>query len=225
MILSAKSEVRLAIDHIMNLQTAIYLQNTAETLFTLCGEVSIHALIDSLFPPEKGHKTSLYHTSKEKRLEVLDRLRNKTTLLSELTKELTTYLSSVTENDDKILVLDLIRLICPSHLFDDSLLTQTGTESLFAYREFNQAVMSVQSEIRKIAKDVFHNHDFPEWRKNYFAAYLSDKRDEEKKNKSYQKPYLEYLTEIEEVLFESFFQKHLKYVLFLNKIVYLGLLL
>ncbi len=208
MILSTKSEVRRAIEHIMNLQTAIYLQNTAETLFNLSGEISIHALIDTLFPPEKGHKTSLYHTSKEKRIEILEKLQQKTTLLGELTKELTTYLSGVTENDDKILVLDLIRLICPSHLFDDSLLTQTGSESLFAYREFNQAVMSVQNEIKKTAREVFHHHDFPKWRKDYFTGYLKEKRDEEKANKTYQRPYLDYLTEMEEVLFESFFQKH-----------------
>ncbi len=208
MILSNKSEVKKAIEQIGNLQNAIYLQNTAETLLTLSEEISIHALIDTIFPKGKGHISTLFNTPKEKQAEILNKLKSKTTLFDELTKEISLYLGPVSENDDKILVLDLIRLICPSHLFDDAILTQTGTESLFAYREFNQAVMSVQSEIRKIAKEVFHKNNFPEWRKNYFASYLKQKRDEEKENKSYQKPYLDYLTEMEEILFENFFQKH-----------------
>lgn len=208
MILSTKSKVRKAIDQIGNLQNAIYLQNTAETLLSLSEEIFIHSLIDALFPPEKGHTPSVFHTSKEKRLALLEKLQQKTSLLGELTRELFLYLSPIEENDDKILVLDLIRLIAPGHLFDDSLLTQTGSESLQAYREFNQAVMSVQSEIKKIAKEVFHKNDFANWRKTYFTSYIKEKREEEKANKSYQKPYLDYLIEMEELLFENFFQKH-----------------
>jgi hypothetical protein len=208
MILSTKSSARKAIDEISNLQNAIYLQNTLETLFTLSNEVHIHHLIDALFPPEKGHHLSLYKTTKEKRDEILERLNKKTTLLTELTRELERYLSNVKENDDKILVIDLIRLISPSHLFDDALLSQTGKETLFAYREFNQAVMSVQSEIKKIAKDVFHKNDFAKWRNDYFADFLAEKRATEKKEKTFQRPYLDYLLEMEETLFENFFQKH-----------------
>jgi cell division protein FtsI/penicillin-binding protein 2 len=208
MILSSKSEVKKAIEHISNLQTAIYLQNTLETLFSLSEETSIHPLIDALFPPEKGHGITLFRTSKEKRESLLEKLNQKTTLLQELTKELSFYLSPIFENEDKILTIDLIRLIAPGHLFDDSLLTQTGNESLFAYREFNQAVMCVQSEIKKTAKEVFHKNDFAEWRKTYFTAYLKEKREEEKKNKTYQRPYIDYLTEMEETLFENFFGKY-----------------
>ncbi|MBM3192844.1 MAG: hypothetical protein FJZ59_01245 [Chlamydiae bacterium] len=208
MILSSKSEVKKAIEQISNLQTAIYLQNIVETLLSLSEERSIHHLIDTLFPPENGHGITLFQTSKEKRESLLQKISQKTTLFRELTKELTHYLSKVYENDDKILVIDLIRLIAPGHLFDDSLLTQTGNESLFAYREFNQAVMCVQSEIKKTAKEVFHKNDFSEWRKTYFTAYLKGKREEEKANKLYQKPYIDYLTEMEELLFETFFNKH-----------------
>jgi cell division protein FtsI/penicillin-binding protein 2 len=208
MILSTKSEAKKAIDQIGNLQTAIYLQNTAETLFNLSEETFIHPLIDALFPPENGHSPTLFNTPKEKRTAILERLNQKTSLLSELSAELFTHLSKIHENDDKILVLDLLRLICPGHLFDDQLLLQTGPESLSAYREFNQAVMSVQSEIKKNAREIFHQTEFPIWRKTYFTAYLKEKRDEEKKNKTYQKPYIDYLAEIEETLFESYFQKH-----------------
>jgi cell division protein FtsI/penicillin-binding protein 2 len=208
MILSTKSSVRKAIEEISNLQNAIYLQNTLETLFQLSNETQLSNLIDALFPPEKGHQLSIFKTSKEKREEILESLKNKTTLLSELFKELSTYLGNVKENDDKVLVIDLIRMICPSHLFDDALLSQTGKESLFAYREFNQAVMSVQSEIKKIARDVFHKNDFANWRKEYFTDYLTEKRALEKKEKTFQRPYLDYLTEMEEILFENFFQKY-----------------
>lgn len=208
MILSTKSPIKQTIEQIGNLQTAIYLQNTVQTLLTLSEELSLHPLIDTLFPIEKGHISTLFHTPKEKRDALFEKLNQKTSLLSELLEEISPYLNLIKENDDKILALDLIRLICPGHLFDDSLLTQTGTESLSAYREFNQAVMSVQSEIKKIAKEVFHKNDFFKWRKQYFTTYLQEKRAEEVANKTYQRPYLDYLTEMEELLFENFFQTH-----------------
>ena len=114
----------------------------------------------------------------------------------------------VPKNDDKILVLDLCRLACPSHLFDDVLLTGTGDESLSTYRSFNQAAVTVSHKVREISKKVFLQTDFLEWRKTYFASYLQDRRREEKEAGRYQKPYIDYLSEMEDTLFRRFFEEN-----------------
>lgn len=204
-VLSKKSSVRSAIDNIGNLASAIYLQNCMETLLNLSGETDMHYLIDALFPPDQGNQLTFYDTPAVKREEIRNRLHEKTTLFSEIMGEIRHHFTHIAKNDDKILLLDLCRLACPNHLFDDALLTKTGEETLETYRSFNQAAISVQNEIRQIAAKVFHENEFVTWRSHYFDDFLKEKRTEEKKAKKSARPYLDYLTEVENELFTQFF--------------------
>lgn len=207
-VLSLRQSVRKAIDRVGNLQQAIYIQNAMETLFKLSEETKMQTLIDALFPPEKGHLLTFFQTEPKDRLRIIETIRKKTTLLDEIILEISPYLTHIERNDDKILLLDLLRLVCPSHLFEDRVLTQTGEESLSAYRSFNQSVIVVQKEVRKIVESVFHEKDFKEWREKFFTIYLKERRKEEKEKKLYEKAYIDYLKEVETSLFETFFERN-----------------
>lgn len=207
-ILSSSTSVKKSIQRIGNLGNAIYLQNSVETLMKLAEVESIHPLMDALFPPSAHHVVTFHNTSQEAQEEIIAKLRSKTALLDELLSEITPFLQMVRKNDDKILVLDLCRLVCPSHLFDDLLLSTTGDESLSTYRSFNQSAVSVERKIHLITKELFLATDFKKWRQKYFTSYLKEKRREEKERGRHQKPYLDYLTVIQEELFEQFFQTH-----------------
>lgn len=207
-VVSVGSSVKTAMRRVGNIGNAIYLQNAIQTLMKLAEVDSIHPLIDALFPHGKGNIQTFFETPKKLRDEIIDRLNSKTTLLTELVNELSPFLSSVTRNDDKIFVIDLCRLVCPSHLFDDHLLSSTGDESLSTYRSFNQSSVCVERKIRKIAKEVFLAIDFPHWRETYFSSYLKERRREEKEKKRHQKPYLDYLTAIQNELFDRFFEEN-----------------
>lgn len=207
-ILGLNSPVRKGIEKVKQIGTAIYLQNAIETLFKLSGESSMHMLIDALYAPEQGHILTFCNTDKEKRALILSKLQEKTTLVPEILQELFPYLHHIKRNDDKILLLDLCRLICPNHFFDDRLLLNVGEESLSSYRTFNQATIRIQKDIYRITKKIFHEVDFPKWRETYFAQFIKEKRLEEKLAHQHQRPYMDYLAEVEKKLFETFFDEN-----------------
>ena len=204
-ILSKNSSVKKALKKVRNIHQANFLLNSMEMLLSLSGEKEMQPLIDALFQQSEDIPT-FFATTKEKKEAILTSIRSKTSLLGEIKKEISHYLTIIPKNDDKILLLDLLRLFCPNHLFDDSLLAETGKESLATYKEFTNAKVQVEKEVHKIAKKVFHEQEFAEWRAAYFKEYLKGKREEERAKKRYAKPYLSYLEQMEKKLFHQFFE-------------------
>jgi cell division protein FtsI/penicillin-binding protein 2 len=204
-ILSKNSTIHLALKKVENIHRANFLLNTMEMLLNLSEELSIHPLIDALYYKNGEHSLTFYNTDKENIEKILAKLTSKTSLLKEIRAEIDPYFQLIHKNDDKILFLDILQLFCPNHLFDDSLLSQTGSETLATYKEFTNAKIHIEKKVEEIVKKVFHEIEFKEWRNAYFKEYLNAKRLEEKIKKSYQKPYLTYLEEAEEALFNQFF--------------------
>lgn len=207
-VLSVKSSVRKALHRVENLHTAIDIQKSIETLFRLSKAENIYACIDALYLPSKGHELTFYHTSYDEREKIRETIENKTSIFHEILYDLHPYLSHIPKNDDKILFLDLLRLVCPADLFSDTILTETGKESLGAYRNFNQLVCQALEDITPVIRDLFYKTDFADWRSEYFTEYLKEKRREEKVHRSYQRPYLDYLTEMQTRLFTQFFAEN-----------------
>ncbi|MCH9624092.1 MAG: Peptidoglycan D,D-transpeptidase MrdA [Chlamydiia bacterium] len=206
-ILSKDSAVKIALNKIEHIHGANFIQNCMEMLLSLSEETDIHPLIDALYSGS-SHSLTFHRTKKDKREEIISCIKGKTSLLKELRKEIDPYLSLIPKNDDKILFLDILRLFCPNHLFDDSLLAQTGHESLKIYKEFSNAKICVEQEVYEVVKKIFHEQEFAEWRETYFTDYLKSKRVIEKNNKRHAKPYISYLEEIERSLFQQFFTKN-----------------
>ena len=205
-ILSKNSGVKKALAKIKNIHGANFIQNCIETLLALSGESSMHLLMDALYNNTSRDTPTFHRVEKKKKEEIIATIDSKTSLLEEIHNEIDPYFSLINKNDDKILFLDILRLFCPNHLFDDSLLAETGNESLATYKEFGNAKICVEKEVLEITKKIFHTIEFKEWRKTYFKDYLNSKRDEEKTNKKHPKPYITYLEEIERNLFNQFFE-------------------
>ncbi|MCH9621865.1 MAG: Peptidoglycan D,D-transpeptidase MrdA [Chlamydiia bacterium] len=203
-ILSKKSKVKEAIYKIKNIHNANFIQNCMEMLLTLSEETQMHSLMDSLYRT-KRHSLTFFNTGKDKQKEILQKINAKTSLLDEIRKEIDPFFKDIQKNDDKILLLDILRVFCPNHLFDDSLLAETGKESLATYKEFCNAKYLVESEVLEITKKVFRRIEFADWRRDYFKDYLKSKRAEERQKKRPAKPYVSYLEEMEKKLFEQFF--------------------
>ena len=203
-ILSKDSSIKKALFKVGTIHGANFIQNCIEMLHFLSAEKDIHPLIDALYS-ESFHIQTFHQTSKDRKNEILQTLKSKTSLLTEIYNELDPYLCLIPKNDDKILFLDILRLFCPNHLFDDSLLSETGHESLATYKEFGNAKIAVEKEVLEITKNVFHNHEFADWRKEYFKDYLKGRREEEKAQKKHALAYITYLEEVEKSLFDQFF--------------------
>lgn len=207
-ILSKHSSVKEVIQSIFTLRKGVDVQNLIHALWTWSGEMQIHPLIDALFPPENGNKISHFHTSKAHRKNIISMLREKVPSFERFVADLSSFLSRITYNDDKILVLDILQIICPHHLFNDSLLLKVGETSFFNYWMHNRMVLIAQKRVREVVRQLFHERDFQKWREKYFKAYLIEQRREEKKEKKAPKPFLQYLSHIEKEMFEIFFYKY-----------------
>jgi cell division protein FtsI/penicillin-binding protein 2 len=205
-IVSKNSGVKKALEKVKTIHGANFIQNCIETLLSLSKQNSIHSLIDALYSHPLSHTPTFHRTGKEKIDEVLSTIEANTSLLGEIHREIDPYFSLIKKNDDKILFLDILRLFCPNHLFDDTLLAETGDESLSTYKEFGNAKISVEKEVSHITKKIFHTTEFKEWKSTYFKEFLASKRLEEQKNKTPAKPYITYLEEIEKTLYHQFFE-------------------
>ena len=191
-----------------HLEQAVAFQKKILTLLDISEQPHMHALIDSLYPISTGHRPSCFSTSQSQILTIQTALNQHDALLKELKPILDKVLANVIHNDDKLLVLDLIRLIAPSHLFNESLLETLPQELLSTYRKYTQAFAILYDELYSCTKSSFHFYDFRKWREEHFKSYLAEKRKEEKQNHRSPKPYIDYLASLEKNHFQQFWQEN-----------------
>lgn len=109
---------------------------------------------------------------------------------------------------NRLLFLDLCGLVAPVEHFSDDLLRYIGNLSLSEYKSVSSAFSIFNQSLKEIARDFFKTADFQEWRDNHEADFLKEKRAWEKENKKYAKPYLDYLDQKEEELFQQFWETY-----------------
>lgn len=129
-------------------------------------------------------------------------------LVKEIRKEIDPILKPIKSNKDKLLFLDLLRLLAPGNLFSSDSLEEAKGLSPAKYRELSQAFVRVKKEVKQRVETLYHERIFPRWRNKHFKAYLKEKREEEKLRKTYAHPYTDYLEEGEKKLFAEFWKEH-----------------
>ncbi len=112
------------------------------------------------------------------------------------------------DESHKKLHLDLLRLVVDEEQFPEELLASVGDQDLSTYRAANAATLRVERATKKIARKLFHKHQFRDWREAYGRDYLRKKRAQERDEGRYQKPYLEYFERLERKLFARFWEKN-----------------
>lgn len=108
---------------------------------------------------------------------------------------------------EKLLLLDLTRLVVSHEDFSPELARAIGSLSIEEFRTLSTVAVHAFDALRKEAKRIFHEHDFKAWKKRYEKEFLQAMRQNEKKKKLQARPYLDYLNKKEKVLFEAFWKK------------------
>lgn len=109
---------------------------------------------------------------------------------------------------DKVMLVDLMRVAVPGNRFSDALLSAVGRQAIKDYRAYNSAFVTLHEEVKRMARGLYHDVDFRDWRKENEKAFLKGKREEEKQFKRYAKPYIDYLDSREKEMFSAFWQEH-----------------
>lgn len=122
-------------------------------------------------------------------------------------KRIETALSCIPDHKDKLFTIDLCRLIVDSTRFSDALLAQIGSCKLSKYRSLCQTFQKISQEIQNECRQKFHDEEFLLWREENQKKFILEKRKWEKANKTYARPYLDYLDRKEKELFDTYWSE------------------
>lgn len=204
-VLSKDSSIRYAIQQVSTVEKAVDLQLAAFEILEISGVDNLYQLLNLLYSaePHIAHGPKLNATQKEAALQRLDKNPQSPILKRKLDK----YLAGLTHQYDKVLLIDLIRIVTDADRFDDNLLQVVGGQSLDTYRKASAAKASLMTWVRASARDLFHETQFKEWREQNEKAFLKEKRQFEVLNKKAPRPYIDYLDAKEAELFKEYWDK------------------
>lgn len=124
-------------------------------------------------------------------------------------EELEPYFSTLPLNYEKLLLVDLYRLLADATYFSPYLTDLLGEMALSDYRDASARFVCVFQALQALVKEIFLENDFKGWREENFKDYLAERRKEEKEaNKKYARPYVEYLEQARSTLFATFWEKN-----------------
>ena len=108
---------------------------------------------------------------------------------------------------DKLFATDLCRMAVYSPAFSDALIAQVGSMKLGTYHLLRQAFQRLETDLRDRCHEEFRVREFRAWREENQKEFLAEKRKIEKENKSYARPYLDYLDQKERELFAVYWEE------------------
>lgn len=202
-IIPPASSLEASIFSIDSVEKAYFLQKHMEKLKELGSTEDPAAILHVLYS-EEGHLPSKKKFSSE----LLEMVQNNLMASREESRESIEFLNqfflSVHHNDDKLLILDLLRLIVSTEKMDPFLLDKIGHLSLSRFFSVSQAFKKVHEKVKEKTEKLHHEIGFKKWRETHFKEFLKERRKEEKALKKPAKPYTEYLEKIEKNLFKKF---------------------
>lgn len=204
-ILPEKSPVLEALHKIHDLKTAFSLQKNMETLLHLSGQKEMRALIQVLYS-ENGNTPTRLSLSAEQKQELRRTLDKQGETFAAIKKRVDPFFLPIAHNDDKVLLLDLCRLLVNFEGAPPALLQEVGDQSLADFHALCQKTATLQAEIYFPLQELFHDTHFSQWRHDHFKEFLQKKRKEEKAQKKYARPYTDYLDLMEKKMFREFWQ-------------------
>lgn len=206
-ILPSEGKLRQAVERIKTLAQAIEVQRQVDSLRAFFPEYDLYTLFNHLYTGEahEPHRQILKGAEKQKLLIILQ---NNQEAIYKIKKQLDPYLIDLPHNYDKVLVVDLCRLAVAEDRFSPLLVQKMGKESLENYHNQACSLVSLMALVKDVVKDLYHHIDFRLWRQREEKSFLKAKRMEEKQNKAYPKPYLDYLDQQENLFFQEFWAAH-----------------
>ncbi|MEM8727097.1 MAG: penicillin-binding transpeptidase domain-containing protein [Chlamydiota bacterium] len=187
-VLSVDCQVRKSLRQLPSVYHGVRLQHLMETVRKMLKNETMADTIEALYPETTAGGELLS--------------------VKEIRKEIDPILQPIGSNGDKLLFLDLLRLLAPGDLFANRLLEEAKRLSPTKYRDLSHAFIKVKQEVERRVETLYRQRIFPRWRKKHFKAYLKQKRQQEKERNTYAHPYTDYLEDGEKKLFAAFWQKY-----------------
>lgn len=207
LVLPEEGGLTRALSKITNLKTALQVQEELNTLLHFSAQDDVALLINALYEGE-GHTPSQRSSAEETLEAIRVRCQERGEAYTSHKKRLDSFLSSISYNDDKLLFLDLLKLLVKREDFYEELVNRIGSQSLSHYRSLSQAALSIEAFLQPYLQELHHDLDFTNWRKSHFKDFLKTKRREEKEAKRYARPYTDYLDRLQRTHFKEFWQKN-----------------
>ncbi len=194
LILSKDCLIKKSLEKIYDIKTAIELQENVETL-QYFSNADVKTLFEAIFSNKDPQN-------------ILINLKEQTSFINPLQKKVISLLSNISDNADKILTLDLCRMMVYNVAFSDDLIQKIGHLSLSDYWKLSKSVLRIKSILKKQIKPLFHKISFTKWREINEKTFLLAKRLEEKEKKTYIHPYVDLLDEEENKQFKEFWENN-----------------
>ncbi|MEF9519511.1 penicillin-binding transpeptidase domain-containing protein [Chlamydia crocodili] len=208
-ILPNTSELKSVVKRDGTVENAIKLQQNVERLLNIFsyseGHCSCSSIFDAVFSSEQEHIAIGRVISIEQQEWISHCCKDYEQEIEDIKKDLEPFFSELPANYDKLLLIDLFRMVVDPSRFHPELLSSIGSFSLSEFFECQGHYIALRSAFSKIVEDIFSEVDFKEWRKLYFAKFLEVKRKEESDRKQrYPTPYVDYLLEEKRAQYQDF---------------------
>ena len=206
-ILSNQSKVKKQLLSLSNLKQAVTILNGIEEIRSILQGCPPLYFIDFLFSDKNhvaiGKKSEDIYTYQF----YLDLFLEHQPKIEEIKEKILSGMLSISDNKDKLLFIDILRLFIPFELSlfsNDDLLMKFSISEFF---ELTQQINQIDKQLKVELKNWFHKKTFRNWRELHFKAYLKERRKIEKEQKIAQKPYLDYLEHEEKKQFKAFYKQ------------------
>ena len=166
---------------------------------------SLYSIFSTIYKDSEGHQPFL--KTQEGGISA-DLVQSNQMTVRSIKKQLDPYFDDLPQDYDKVLVVDLCRLIAADDRFSDDLLEKVGMTTLGNYRAHCGSLVTLLARMKESAKGLFHEIDFRSWKQREEKSFLKAKRDLEKSSKTYPKPYLDYLEKEENAQFQEWWKDH-----------------
>lgn len=206
-ILPPQHFVRSALEKVGTIKDAVSLLKAISDMLACSGQSDPYWLFSVLYENE-GHQSFGKRVPAEVRLALKHNLDWQEQEVAKLRGVLDGYLSQLSSDYDKVLLIDLCRLIVNEGRFSEELLRSVGSQSLSSHREVSSAAAKLGPFVRSITKDLFHEIHFKEWKNQNLKDFLKQKRAEEKASGKYPRPYIDYIDQMENQLFVDFWNRN-----------------
>lgn len=192
----------------MTLGKAISLNEAFSELMELAGVQSAYTVVNALWqePDSIPYQKRVRARIKES---VEENLKANSQRVQVLKRKLDSSFHALKNNYDKVLLVDMVRLIAPKEVPSEHVLQKISPLPLENAREFSLAINHIKEKVFSGAKEEFHRQIFAGWRKENQKSYLKEMRLQEKREgKRYQAPYLDLLDKKERELFQEYWTKN-----------------
>jgi len=206
-VLPIESPLYQSLKSMKTIEEAIQVQWAADHLLSLFPYHDLYTLFNILYEGDEHEpfKNSLRGNEKQKlHSEILE----KQSEIRSIRGVFDQYFSLLPQNYDKVLLIDLCKLAVPHDRFTEELESQVGRIKIEDYFILAGNLVTIKYLVKEKISRFYHEHHFKNWRKENEKEFLKAKRQQEKANKTYPKPYIDYLEEEESRCFNKFWSEN-----------------